>query len=489
MPHGNIIDEVNGGHKARRGGAVKNDLAAGAVTQEAGLTVTHRLAQHIVDTPYAAIPDASLTAAKRFMLDTLAVAWAGSDAPGCREARALLVDEGGRADSSAWAYGEQGGRLPAMSAAFINGMTSAALDYDAIGSGASVHVNITVLPAALAMAERLHSSGKDFLAALVIGTDLTYRLAAAADVPNTGFHYVPIYGVFGAAAACARLLGLNVMETRHALGIAFMQASGTQQANIDPSLSKRMMSAFAARAGVHAALLAQRGITGPAQALEGKFGLFKMYQGGDAALVLDQLGSRFDNVRGSIKMYPSCGANHTSIAGTLELIYKYNLQPDDVISVDVTMPPYTARLVGGRYDPSGDAQVAAQFSVRYTIACLLVRRKLGLAEIQESAARDAKINRHVGKVNVHVDETQKGTRGPIVLRMRTKTHGEISTRVEHVPGSLEAPVTDAEIQQKFDECFRLGACALDNTRIQLLARRVREVEVLEDMVLFFKDIL
>ena len=250
-----------------------------------------------------------------------------------------------------------------------------------------------------------------------------------------------------------------------------------------------MMSAFAARAGVHAALLAQRGISGPAQAIEGRFGLFKMYQGGDAALVLDQLGSRFDNVLGSIKMYPSCGANHTSIAGTLELIRKYNLQADDVISVDVTMPPYTARLVGNAYDPRGDAQVAAQFSVRYTIACLLVRRKLGLAEIQEDAARDPEINRHVGKVNVHIDESQKGTRGPIVLRMRTKTQGEISTHVAHVPGSLEAPVTDAEIQQKFDECFRLGARALDDACIELLTRRVREVEKKDDMSLFFKDIL
>jgi 2-methylcitrate dehydratase PrpD len=188
-------------------------------------------------------------------------------------------------------------------------------------------------------------------------------------------------------------------------------------------------------------------------------------------------------------MYPSCGANHTSIAGALELIRKYDLQPDDVISVDVTMPPYTARLVGGSYDPSGDAQVAAQFNVSYTIACLLVRRKLGLAEIQEEAARDPEINRHVGKVTVHVDETQKGTRGPIVLRMRTKTHGEISTRIEHVPGSLEAPVADAEIQQKFDECFRLGVGALDNTRIALVTRRVREVEMVEDMHSFFKDIL
>ena len=451
------------------------------------LTVTHRLAQHVAECRYEAIPEASFDAARRFMLDTLAVAWAGSDAPGCREAHALLMDEGGRADSTAWAFGKHAG-LPAMSAAFVNGMTSAALDYDGIGSGASVHVNITVLPAALAMAERQHSSGRDFLSAFVIGADLTYRLAAAATLPNEGFHFVPIYGVFGAAAACARLLKLDVMQTRHALGIAFMQASGTQQANIDPSLSKRMMSAFAARAGVHAALLAARGVTGPAQAIEGKFGLFNMYQNGSAAPILDQLGSRFDNVLGSIKMYPSCGANHVTIGGMLELIHRHDLKADDVVSVDVTMPPYAARLVGNAYDPGGDAQVAAQFSVRYTIACLLVRRRLGLSEIQEAAARDPEINRHVAKVHVHIDDTLKSMRGPIVLRLRTKTHGEISTIAEHVPGSLEMPVSEIEIRQKFDECLRLGVCPLDDERIAALTRRVQTVARMEDMSMFLKDI-
>ena len=459
-----------------------------AGTANTAPSVTHRLARHIVDTRYDAIPAASLTAAKRFMLDTLAVAWAGSDAPGCREAHALLADEGGRADSTAWAFGRHG-NLPAMSAAFINGMTSAALDYDGIGSGAPVHVNITVLPAAMAMAERLHASGKDFLGAFILGADLTYRMAAAASNPNEGFHYVPIYGVFGAAAACARLLKLNVLQTRHALGIAFMQASGTQQANIDPSLSKRMMSAFAARAGVHAALLAQRGVTGPAQAVEGKFGLFNMYQSGNAELMLDQLGRRFDNVLGSIKMYPSCGANHVTIGGMLELIRQYDLAADDVIRVDVTLPPYAARLVGNAYDPSGDAQVAAQFSVRYTIACLLARRKLGLAEIEEAAARDPEINRHVGKVQVHIDHTLTSTRGPIVLRLLTKTHGEISARAEHVPGSVEMPVSEADIQQKIDECLRRGVHPLDSARIGVLTQRVNSVETVRDMYLFLKDIL
>ena len=123
------------------------------------LSLTHQMAQMIVSTRFDDFSEENVKVAKRFLLDTLAVSWAGSDAPGCQEAYALSVSEGGRADSHAWGYG---GRLPAMSAAFMNGMSAAALDYDGIGSGASVHVNITVLPAAMAMAQRLGAKARIF---------------------------------------------------------------------------------------------------------------------------------------------------------------------------------------------------------------------------------------------------------------------------------------------------------------------------------------
>lgn len=463
-----------------------NDPMPNSVLRDAGLTISHQLATYAAGIRYADIPAATIDGMKRLMLDTLAVSWAGSDAPGCREAHALVAEEGGRADSTAWAYG---GRLPAASAAFINGMSSSALDYDSIGVGASVHKYISVLPAALAVAEREHASGEDFLTALAAGTDITYRLAAASDVPNRGFHYAAVFGVLGAAAAAARLLKLDALETRHAIGIAFIQACGTQQANIDPSLTKRMLSAFSARAGVYAAQLAQRGITAPAQPIEGKFGLYRLYQNGDPDKLLDALGTRFESASSSIKMYPSCGCNHTTIAGMLDLIHRHDLKADDVESVDVTVTPYIERIVGGPYDPSGDAQVAAQFSIRYTIACLLVRRKLGLAEIQADAARDPEINRHVGKVNVLIDQTKNGFRGPVALRIKTRMHGEISTRVEHVPGSPQTPVSDAEIQRKFDECFRCGVRPLNDGQLALLTSHVRDVERIADMSTFFSSVL
>lgn len=452
----------------------------------AARTLTQTLGEYVAATPFDAIPAPILDAAKRYLLDTLAVAWAGSDAPGCQEAHAVMVDQGGRADATAWAYV---GKLPAASAAFINGMTSAALDYDSLNQDAPVHVNIAVLPAVMAMAEREHISGRDFLTALVVGSDIACRLGAGARHPPRGFHYTGIFGVFGAAAAAARVLRLDAVATRHALGLALLQASGTQQANIEPSLAKRMLSSFAARSGVTAALLAQRGITAPAQAFEGKLGLYALFQDGDPQRLVDGLGTRFTSDRLYMKKYPSCGCNHTSIEGMLRLVREHDLKPDDVEAIEITVSPYMDRIVGHAYDPSADPQVAAQFSIRYSVACVLVRRRLGLAEIQADAARDPEIGRHIGKVSLKIDPDIKSSRAPIVIRLRTRTHGELQCRIDHVPGSAEAPLSETEVREKLDDCFGLGVKPLSKAAIGALLERVSTLERLDDMAGFFGGVV
>lgn len=462
-----------------------NDLSLNAAEVQPETSLSCLLAHHAATTSATAIPSKAIEAAKRHLLDTLAVAWAGSDAPGCREAHALLAEQGGSASATAWAYG---GRLPAASAAFINGMSAAALDYDALGCESPVHVNVTVLPAAFAVAEARHASGLDFLVALIAGSDIMCRMGASATHPHRGWSYTSVLGVFGAAAASARLMGLDAAATRHALGIAFIQAGGTQQANIEPSLSKRMLSAFAARSGVFAAQLAERGITAPDAVIEGKFGLYRLYQDGQRSRLLESLGTRFDSVDLSIKKYPSCGCNHTAIEGTLRLVREYDLHPDDVTAIEVTVTPYIDRIVGGPYDPGGDAQVAAQFNIRYSIACALVRRRLGLAEIQEPAARDPAIAAHIGKVTVKVDPSLATERGPVEIVMRTGTHGTLSCRIEHVPGSPEAPLSEAEIQEKFRECLQLGVSPLSNAQMMLLGERIRTLEQCADMSGFLDGI-
>jgi 2-methylcitrate dehydratase PrpD len=458
------------------------DRAAGNTQPLAGASVSGRLATHVAALPSEAIPESARRAARLFLLDTLAVAWAGSAAPGCAQTLAVMQDEAGPGQSSVWGFGT---KLPATAAAFVNGMTAAALDYDCLGRDAPVHVNISVIPAALAVAELEHCSGAQFIDAVVIASDVLARMAVSSRPPHRGFHYTSTFGVFGATVAACRLFGLDALTTRHALGLAYVQACGTQQTNIEPSLAKRMLSGFAARAGVLSARLARQGITAPADVFEGPFGLYALYQAGDPQPMLEALGSRFDNHRLSIKKYPSCGCNHTSIEGVLQLVREHRLKPDDVQSITITVSPYIDTIVGMPYDPRQDPQVAAQFSIRYSAACMLVRHKLGLAEIQPEAAFDPEINRHVHKVHVVVDPTRSGDRGPVDVEMVTTSGQRFACTVAHVPGSDESPLSPAEIDGKFDECFRLGAHPLDTDGIARLRARVEGLAQVPDMAHFF----
>lgn len=436
------------------------------------------LAEHVANTPAAGIPAAARDAAKLFLLDTLACAWAGSDAPGCREAHDLLAEEGGRPDAIAWAYGT---RLPAQHAAFLNGTTSAALDYDALGRDVPVHVNIAVMPAALAVAEREDASGEDALAAIVLASDITYRLALAGRFPHRGWSYTAVIGAFGAAAAAARLLRLDATRTRHALGLAFLQAAGTQQANIEPSLAKRMLSGWAARAGTFAALLAARGITAPEEVIEGTFGLHRMYQPADPAVITDRLGTWFGGTDLSVKKYPSCGCNHTAVEAMLRLRAAHGLSDGNVARMTARISPYMDRIVGMPYDPSRDPQVAAQFSLRYSLACALVRGRLGLAEIEADAAHDPAINAVVPRVVLELEPAWTGDRGPVELTIETTDGRALTAREEHVPGSREAPIPPDALEAKFAECLSRGVRPLRPAAQRELMARLDALERWPDM--------
>ncbi|MGZ5225472.1 MAG: MmgE/PrpD family protein, partial [Burkholderiales bacterium] len=308
-------------------------------------SISELIARHVASQQYEALPRSTVDAARKLMLDTLAVAWAGRDAPGAPEAHALMISDGGAAESTIWGYG---GKLPASGAAFLNSLFGAALDYDAVNT---VHADVCVLPAALAVAEREHASGKAFLNAYAVGSDLACRLGGAITGHHKGWFTTSIYGVFGAAAAAARLLELDERAIARAFGIALSQAAGTQQANIEQALTKRLQSAFAARAGVFSALLAARGVTAPREAFEGKFGLFQLYQEGNPLKVLDGLGIQFEQEKTNLKKYPTCACGHAALDAAFSLIREYDLKPDDVTAIEVTHSPLMHRLVGAPFDP------------------------------------------------------------------------------------------------------------------------------------------
>lgn len=443
-------------------------------------TLSERLAIHLAGLRYEALPRPAVEASKRIMRDTLAVAWAGSDAPGMADLRRGLAG-GNPAEAVLWGTGE---RAPAQDAAFLNSVAAAALDYDALHLDAVVHSDIVLLPSMMAIAEREHVDGRRFIAALAAATDVMCRLGQATR-EHSGWFYTSMHGVFAAAAGCAVLLGLRAPAIRDAFGIALFHAGGTQQSMVEKSLTKRAMSGLAARGGQFAALLARAGVTAPREAFEGKFGFYAMYESGDPAVALRALGERYHGADTSIKKFPSCGCNHAVIEATLQLVKEHDLKPEEVLGARAVISNYMSRLVGAPYDPSANPQVAAQFSVQYSVACALLHRRLGVAQIQPHAARDAAAIALARKVEVVIDDARAGQLAPAEVEIETRSKGWLRRRVAALPGSPDAPLSEEELRDKVHECMRLGASPLTAAAVDRLSARIERVEELADMAKLF----
>lgn len=436
------------------------------------MLIADRLADHLASLRFEDLEGSTIHAAKRLILDTLGVARAGSAEPGCAEvAAAVDAAEAGTGRSTVWSDGR---KTSPAAAALINGACAAALDYDSLHFAAVVHPEIVVLPAALALAEREGRSGRDLILAVAAGGDLMCRLGLCAEGGSPWFA-TSTAGAFGAAAAAGIILGLDKQRMRHALGLALCQASGTSQAILERTLAKRIQSAFAARNGVYAAELARHGITAPAASIEGSAGYWAVFAAGDRTALLDGLGERFETANTGIKKFPSCACNHAAIQAVSRLTSAHRLRARDVKDVSVCITPFMNRLVGAPYDPSVDPQVAAQFSVQYSVATVLVRGGFSLADITPERARDPEVGRLARSIRVEVDNSDNGTLAPSTVRVAAAGR-LLEETVRAVPGSADAPLTDEEVLAKFRDCLGFGPAAMPAARGEALAEAIIHLE-------------
>ncbi|NTA83755.1 MmgE/PrpD family protein [Agrobacterium tumefaciens] len=432
-------------------------------------TLTEAISIAVATLRFEDIPTPVIDKAKTLIADTLSVAWAGRNAAGSPAVEALASNEGGREEATLWATGK---RLPAASATFVNAFHAAALDYDSLNG--NVHADIVTLPAACALAERQNASGRDFLTAYIAGAELMIRLGRATQKSSKGWSTTSIYGGFASATASARLLGLDSKGIQNALGISLGQAAGTQQANVEQVLLKRLQPALAARAGVFSAQLAQAGISGPAEAFEGRFGLQSLYLPFDEQVLLNGFGRDFLFAETGLKKYPVCACSHAPMDALLNLVTRHDLKPQQIRTVKVEISPFMARLVGNPDAPGADPQVLAQFSLRYALASIILRRRLGLSEITAEAVSDPLIADISKRITLEIDVTSTGTYGPARVEVQTSDGCQITQTVRELPGSKELPLSDASIEQKLSDCSDGAGPRLDieqlRNSIELLKR-------------------
>ena len=331
-------------------------------------------AAHVAGTKSGDIPARAIEQAKVFILDTLGVGIAGSSAFGAQDLLQATGRWGKGSEASVWGRGD---RVPAATAAFLNGFQVHCQEYDCVSEPAVLHPMATLLPATLAFAERQGGiNGEALLAAVALGVDVSAGLGIAS-TQGLRFFRPATAGGFGAAAAVARLAGMDTETIVSVFGIQYAQTSGTMQAHVEASTVLPMQVAFNARAALQSCDIAGTGLTGPRGSIDGAFGYLPLMEGGyDLQPVLDALGYDWRVAALSHKPFPAGRATHGAIEGVQTLQRQHGFAADDVVSVTVTVPPLTARLIG-RPDIAHPAPNYARLCTAFVVAKVLQHGTVG----------------------------------------------------------------------------------------------------------------
>jgi 2-methylcitrate dehydratase PrpD len=409
------------------------------------------LATFVSDLQYAELPDEAIRTAERCFVDTIAVGLAGASAAAGTTALSAGTEMYG--DGKATIFG--GGTAPVAGAAFVNGIASHALDYDDVSSGMDGHPSPTMVAPILTVAETLGATGEDAITAYVAGFETQCYLAASNLRDQTGeglhargWHPTAIYGTFGATAAVASLLGLDVDETRNALNIAASMPAGVKK-NFG-SLSKPMHSGQAGASGVRAAYLAQNGFDATDHAL--LEGFFRVYQGidGPDPDVLPDLGNEWSILDEGvdIKKYPSCYATHTSIYATSTLVDEHDIDPESIQRIHLEINALMEDLL--TYDdPRTEAE--AKFSIPYPVAAAAVFDYIGIKTFKPETIETETVQRIRKRVEYERDPELLKDTYRVTVMIETDD-GTYTRTQEEPPATHESPMSDAELQQKFREC-------------------------------------
>ncbi|OJB32382.1 2-methylcitrate dehydratase [Burkholderia ubonensis] len=357
-------------------------------------------------------------------------------------------------------------RLPAASAALVNGTLAHAMDFDDSHMLSVLHPSASVIPAALAAAQASGASGAALLDAITVGTEVCIRLGVAAyneRLGNSVFfergqHATSICGTVGAAAAAAMLLGLDAEQIAAALGIAASMGAGLLEANRTGGSVKRIHCGWAAHAGVSAAELAGAGVTAPPTALEGRFGFFHAWCGdlADVDAVLRDLGDEWETSRIIFKPYPCNHFTHPGIDAALQLKAQ-GVTADDVVSAELRVATSTLRTIGEPAElkanpPNG---YAAAFSGPYTVAAaLLGGGGLGVwfDDFDDALAQDPARRALAAKVRCVADpwcDARFPNFLPAVLRVELRDGQVREARIESSKGTNSRPLTEQELVAKF----------------------------------------
>lgn len=345
----------------------------------------------------------------------------------------------------------QGVKLDPMAASFVNAIACNLLDYDDTHLATVIHPTAPVAPALLALAEQRGLSGAAVLHAFLLGGEVECRIGNAVSPGHyaRGWHITSTCGTFGAAAGCAKLLGLSAEQTWHAIGIAASQAAGLVE-NL-PTAAKNVGVGNAPRNGMLAALLAEQGYKAAPAAIEGPLGFATAT--GDAAdltQITGELGTRWEIAKNTYKPYPAGIVFHAVLDACLALREEVGAAPEAIASVTVAGDA----LLLARGDRAVNNERDARVSIHHSAALGLVRGRAGVADFEMPAVVDPALAAFRGKVAAQLDDTLP--RGAARVTLRLADGREFQRLVITPRGSYERPMSDAELDAKFRDNAAIG---------------------------------
>src|SRR5499425_615314 len=371
-----------------------------AAQLESGKDITRTLARYIVATKTSDLAPAVKKEASRTLLNWVGCAVGGSRHETVGIAISALAPFSGAAQASILGRKE---RLDILNTALINGISSHVLDYDDTHSRNIIHPAGPVISAILALSEHHPISGNDFVNALVLGVDAECRIGNSVYPKHydVGWHITGTAGVFGAAAASGKLLGLSEQQMLWAIGLAATQPVGLQE--MFGSMTKSFHPGRAAQNGLTAALLASKNFTSSEQSLEAKYGWVNVvstaHNYGD---IVNSLGSQYEISKNTYKPF-ACGVvMHPTIDGCIQLRSENKIPADDIDRVELKVHPLVIQLTNKKSPQTG---LEGKFSIYHAASVALVEGAGGIDQFSDRAVQDRTISSLRDRVSTAVDST------------------------------------------------------------------------------------
>jgi 2-methylcitrate dehydratase PrpD len=440
--------------------------------------VTARLVRHVVQTRDADLPPHAIAAARTFVLDSLGVALSGTRVPLVRDLAAVAADWGQGGACRVWGTGE---RVPAPTAAFLNGYQIHNQEWDCVHEPAVVHPMAVVLSTLVAWSEaRGGVAGRDLIRGCALAVDVATTIGTAAR-NKLRFFRPAICGALGATAGIAAMRGLDEASTRSAMGLAYSQVSGTMQAHVEGSPMLPMQIGYNSRVALAAIAMAERGIRGPIHFLEGPFGYYALFDPEWDPAPFDELGRTWRIAELSHKPFPSGRATHGGVDGALRLRDSAGFRPAEIAQLRVVAPPLVIQLVDRPPRPDM-APSYARLCAPYVVATALLEGTVDVRDFEPAAIARPERQALAARIRVVPDGNPSlNALAPQRVEVDLTDGRRLGLDLPAVLGAPGRPLSRERHLAKFARAATSGAAPMGALQVQRIIDLVENLEALPDV--------